>query len=315
MIKNLFCILTAFSFCCVFQCSVLSQQPKDPKSVDDKWIRVQSDDGEFSIEVPKEYNYFEDKNGFSVSNGLSDLPLMKMQMLNAVIEGSLISFERYEGRKDTLERLNELDKQHAQSVKKGEIKRDGVSIKEIIQKSSEFYSVRQYFHTANHIYLLTAASRLGETPEIIRFLDSLIIKKQTTDKSSEVVVLLSNLIQTQVILETNPTHSSKTPVATDTKNTKPKPLADGDKRLNIIYKSPPSYSAEARRTWTTGNIVLKITFSKNGFTPKIVIVKELPSGLLRQAVFCALRMKFLPEEKNHFPETVVKTVEYSFGIY
>jgi hypothetical protein len=60
---------------------------------------------------------------------------------------------------------------------------------------------------------------------------------------------------------------------------------------------------------------LKIVFAENGFIPKIEATQVLPDGLLRQAVFAAIRIKFLPEEKDDIPQTITKTVEYSFAIY
>lgn len=40
-----------------------------------EWVRVQNDNGEFSIEVPTKHNYFYDKEGFSVSNEISKITL------------------------------------------------------------------------------------------------------------------------------------------------------------------------------------------------------------------------------------------------
>lgn len=65
----------------------------------------------------------------------------------------------------------------------------------------------------------------------------------------------------------------------------------------------------------TGTIRVRLTFAKDGFVSKIVVLKSLPEGLLRQSLFAALRIKFLPKMKDGSPETVIKMVEYKFDIY
>ncbi len=56
----------------------------------DDWIRIESNDGEFSIEVPSNYGYFYDKEGISSDTA-------EMSILNAYSEHTLISFESFKG--------------------------------------------------------------------------------------------------------------------------------------------------------------------------------------------------------------------------
>ncbi len=60
------------------------------------WFRVQSDDGEFSVEVPVNYDFYLDNDGFLVSDNSKSYRLSKMKMLNAYHEKTLLSFEVYE---------------------------------------------------------------------------------------------------------------------------------------------------------------------------------------------------------------------------
>jgi hypothetical protein len=53
----------------------------------------------------------------------------------------------------------------------------------------------------------------------------------------------------------------------------------------------------------------------NGSIPDITVLKTLPEGLLRQAVFAALRTKFIPKEKDGLPIATKSTFEFGFHIY
>ena len=284
-----------------------------PATEDDKWMRVQSDDGEFSIEVPKKHNYFIDEEGFSISNGSRDFAATKMQMLNAMIDGNLVSFERYAGSKEIVQRILEFDKNRKEIVKSTEIDRDGNKIKEIILETKDSYSIRQYFHSKGYVYVLTALSRHVETPAMSRFLNSLVFKPNSTDKTSSGGTLLSQLQVSpiNIAIKVDPDFG-KNP--SPGKASGPVKVDENIKRLTIVSKPAASYTEDARRAMVAGVIVLKVTFAKDGFVPQIIVIKSLPNGLVRQAVFCVLRIKFLPQEKDGNPETVIKAVEYSFDI-
>lgn len=62
----------------------------------DKWTRVQTDDGSFSIDVPTEHKYLFSKQGFIVSRDQSDYLTSEMSMVTAYHEGTLLSVEVYE---------------------------------------------------------------------------------------------------------------------------------------------------------------------------------------------------------------------------
>jgi TonB family protein len=282
------------------------------------WIRVQSDNGEFSIEVPAEYGFFVDKEGFSVSDSSNTYFLQEMNMLNAYQEKTLLSFESYKASKSAADTIRERDGKKGES---SEIKRDGYHVKQIVIRNENSYTVRQYFNSKNYIYILTAASRNGETPTLKRFLDSLVFKPSEAKTNQALAVesklktiSFSALKATPIEVDANP-QPLKKPDASN--NALPaSPVKDENAfPLVILYKSPASYTNAARMKGEKGIVSLRITFSQAGYVSKIAFLKSLGEGLLRQTAFAALRIKFLPQEKDGKPQTITKTVEYSFDIY
>lgn len=283
-----------------------------------EWIRVQSDNGEFSIEVPAEYGFFADKNGFSIAENPNTYFLQEMNMLNAFHEKTLLSFESYKASKSGLDKIRERDSGKGES---SEIKREGYRIKQIIIKNDNSYTVRQYFNSKNYIYILTAASRDGETPALKRFLDSLVFNSSGAKTTQAApldaklkIISFSTLKATPIEVDANPQLLKKP----DGANNDSSALPTKDKKslpLVVLYKSPPSYTNGARTIGEQGIIRLRLDFSQAGYISKIAFLNSLREGLLRQAIFAALRIKFLPQEKDDRPQTVTKIVEYSFSIY
>jgi len=285
-------------------------QEKQP----DEWIRVHSNDAEFSIEVPVEYDYFYDENGFLKAERSSSYKLQKMSMLNAYHAKTLLSFERYKAKKGGLEAIYDEDKRFPKEIKTSGFNRNGTAIKQITTNTDEYYCVRQYFHSKSNIYILTVATRNGENATMKRFLDSLIFKPATKEKPEAGSILFSALKATPVNLVT-----AKKAEDTDKKDETNKSPTDRGKddtsKLVVVKKPKPTYVDTARMKAIQGTIRLRTTFGENGFIPEIEIIKSLPEGLLRQAIFAALRIKFLPEEKKAKPVSLSKTIEYSFAIY
>lgn len=274
-----------------------------------KWIRVQSNNGEFSIEVPAEYNFFYDKNGFVVSDYLSRFEVKEMNMLNAYPEKTLVSFESYKANKKALDTMR---KQDSKNGKSSEFKHENYSLKQVVIKTDKSYTVRQYFSSKNYIYVLTASSHEGETQIMKRFLDSLVFNPNSTEKNPN-AIQFANLKVTIPELDPNPP-----PIKAADKSSGPKPKPPKDENalpIVILIKHSPSFTDAARSTGEDGLIRLRITFSADGSITKVALLKTLGEGLLRQAVFAALRMKFLPGEKDGKPQTVTKTVEYHFALY
>ncbi|MBA2621243.1 MAG: energy transducer TonB [Acidobacteria bacterium] len=275
-----------------------------------EWIRAQSDNDEFSVEVPADYGFFVDKTGFSVSDSSDSYPLEEVKMFNSFTEKTLIAFESYKAGKKA---LNAIIEQDARNGKTSEIRlRSGASVKQVLIKTDKFYTVRQYLFSKNYIYILTAASRNGETPAMKRFLNSLVFKPESSGSAIDDVVLFSALKTSQIEIDENPEPLKKP----DKSPTVSLPVRDESvEPLTIVLKPAASYTEAARQTAETGSIQIRITFSQKGFVSKVGLLKTLKSGLTRQAFFAALRIKFLPQEKDEKPVTVTKVVEYAFHIY
>lgn len=282
------------------------------------WIRVQSDNGEFSIEFPAGYDFYGDKDGFSVASGSRTYFLTEMQMLNAYHEKTLLSLEAYktDSPKDIAGIFSERDERSGEET---EIKIGKSKFKQVLIKRENLYAVRRFFTSENFLYVLTAASRTEETPQLKRFLDSLRFKTSKAElepaKASAAnvkTVLFSALKVSNLEIDQNPEPLKKSGDA----KMPPKPTDDEKSLpLSIIVKPHPSYTEAARSTGESGTMRVRLTFSKNGSITNVGFLSVLKGGLARQAIFAAIRLKFLPAEKNGEAVTSVKLVEYGFRIY
>jgi len=277
-----------------------------------EWIRVQSDNGEFSIEVPAKYIFIADKSGFLVSDNSNNYSLEEMKMLNAYREKTLLSFESYRASKKALNSVRDNERVNGKS---SEIQREGFSIKQILIKTDKSYTIRQYFNSKNYIYILTAASRNGETAVMKRFLNSLIFKLPDSAKPEDNriagAIPFSALKISPIEIVENPEPYKK---PDNQKPTTP-PTDENALPLLLVNRQAPSYTEAARMSSERGIVQTRLTFSQEGYISKVGILKTLKYGLVRQAFFAALRIKFLPVEKDEKPQTITKIVEYSFDIY
>lgn len=310
-------LFVALILCCLAASRLFAQVAVDKPVEKDKWIRVQSDDSEFSIEVPARYKFFSNIGGFSVSEigGSSNYDLKNMYMLNAYIDGTMVSFESYEAKKGALGAIFNGDIYSRENIAKSSIQKLGYTIKQTVVNNGEFYLVRQYFNSKSHIYILTAASRNGETPEIRHFLESLRFAANTVPVQDPIAYNFSKLkvseVGVEMKLEKNGAPKPQPPPTSA-------PEKDDDKtnkKLALLIKQKAAYVDAARYKNVSGTIKVKVTFSDDGYIPNIIVLETLPEGLLRQVLFAAIRIKFLPVEKDNKPESVQKIIEYSFSIY
>src|SRR5262249_45017674 len=130
--------------------------------------------------------------------------------LNAFYQGTLISFESYDASKAALDALYGDDTFNRGTDRaKSTVKKQGFVIRQLIIKTGGAFAIRQYVSSKDHIYILTAASRKGETAEMRRFLDSLEIRAESDSGPTPVpaVVPFSKLhsedVQLQMQLEDN----------------------------------------------------------------------------------------------------------------
>jgi hypothetical protein len=104
-----------------------------------EWIRAQSDNGEFSVEFPAGYDFYADKDGFSVSSSSRSYFLSEMRMLNAYHEKTLLSFEAYktDSPKDVAGIFAESDERNG---KETEIKVGKSKFKQVLIKKENLYA-------------------------------------------------------------------------------------------------------------------------------------------------------------------------------
>lgn len=290
--------------------AVVAAQPAQRNSTE--WIPVRSDNGEFTIEVPKKNKHYGSKTGFIIGRSFGDpFVLDDMNMVNAYVDGTLVSIESYNAFEGALIALYERDAFNKTDIETKKTKESGYTIRQITKKTDEFYMVRRYFNSKNQIYILTAASRTGETPTMKRFLDSVEFtpgkKKPETDKITPMSALQQDEPRVE-ILDDKPVSTPKPalPAAIDDK---------GLEKLIVLNKQSPSYTTTARQKGVSGNIRVRARFSEDGWISNLSLFETLDGGLLRQTLFAAIRIKFLPQQRNGKPESVAKSLEYSFAIY
>jgi TonB family protein len=169
--------------------------------------------------------------------------------------------------------------------------------------------VRQFINTKSHIYVLTVASRNGETTELKRFLNSLVITDGASPSNGGVA--FSSLKPQQVQIKYAPPAPKTAPASpASTPSTDP-----SVQPLIILRVTRGSYLPLARKHDLQGTVALKVVMAANGSIPAITVVNSLPDGLDRQSIFAALRSKFLPKEKDKVAVNVTKTLEFNYSIY
>ena len=169
---NLFACIT---FIFIFLIAIFSQTPTDD------WARVQSDNGEFSIEMPKNPTYFYDKDGFAMSeNGNRDYQYSEMQMLNGSSGKSVMIVEIYKVASPKAQLNLMLDQMEGKSSKfnvpkdfigkqlERKMERDNHNNKDV---EISFASV--FVASKNYLYVISVGNRGQKTKDFERFLSSI----------------------------------------------------------------------------------------------------------------------------------------------
>ena len=95
MSKKFFSLICVFVFCWLIQSDAFAQEPKDDLKKPVEWVRVEENKGEFSIEMPSDFTYFYDADGFSYDNMSRSYDFKHMQMLNGAMDKTVLSVEIY----------------------------------------------------------------------------------------------------------------------------------------------------------------------------------------------------------------------------
>lgn len=276
-----------------------------------KWIRVQSDDGIISAEVPEATVYFANKTGFveTASSPLIRYELRNMQMLSAYQDGTLVVLESYEASPKALGVI--YSNETREKTDKREIKTPSFVIKEATFRKDRYTMIRQFFAFENRIYLLTVASRDPGNPYLTRFLQSVRINTGNDPASSEEMTKFSKLPRKEPLIEV------KIEKDIDTKGgskSKGNPDVDASVRQHEVLFQPRAAYPLTETTRFSGSAIVKITLDPNGFVSWIRVRKSLPEVLLRQVMFAAARIKFLPSEKDGLPRAFNINREYLFVV-
>ena len=316
-------ILSSLILISALAAAAFAQETKDGSNSTNqpvKWVRVQSETGEFSVEMPSDFVYFYDKAGFTFDDPNQSYDFNEMRMLNAATEKTVMRVEIYKVStpKKHLRELLERDRVEGDESSES---LEGYTIKQVRQnkikdfrtkKEVEINFVCRYIASKSYLYVVSVANRGAPTPAAVRFLSSIHLSQPSTDKAivniSSLTPLrieqMGEIVQEGKKIETRPKEKTEevNPVE---KNGSP-----------VFYLTRPiaNYTERARRARTSGTVSLRVTFAKDGSIPSISVIESLENGLTRASFFCALRIRFIPQERENEFITVMKTVSYSFDI-
>lgn len=181
------------------------------------------------------------------------------------------------------------------------------------KKNVKISHITKLFASKKHLYVLTVANRGAKTEDFERFLSSVRLNSARTNQNdSAKTVNISSLTPITIsqigsVEEQSKDNTLKTRV--------PNPIKEVENPILFLTKPRVSYTESARKANVKGVIRLRLTFSKDGRISKLAVVSDLPDGLLRNAVFSALRIRFIPQEKDNELVDTTNVVEYSFDIY
>ncbi|HEX5702385.1 MAG TPA: energy transducer TonB [Pyrinomonadaceae bacterium] len=86
-------------------------------------------------------------------------------------------------------------------------------------------------------------------------------------------------------------------------------------RARVLSKPEPSYTESARKFLTTGTVVLRCVFSKDGKVTNLWVIRKLPHGLTVRAIDAARQIRFTPATKDGQPVSMWMQLEYNFNLY
>ncbi|MBX3244894.1 MAG: energy transducer TonB [Acidobacteria bacterium] len=263
------------------------------------------------LQVPARYRVLNSKEGFTYSLNNERLDLKNAYFFRSFENDTYIALDVYNGSGRAASLM--FDDIVKGNLKKGEtIKGKGFVVRKAFLDSDTLTVRQQYASIDGLVVILTTASRKGETPEMKSFLSSVRFSPDTKSIASTDLVSLANLKMTELnlsILDENDDAKDRD-TADDQKNE-----TQDENSLRIFSIPKPGYTSSARFRGIQGEVRLKITFGNDGFIPAIAVRQALPQGLLRQALFSALRIKYLPRIENGQPVDLVRDVTYNFGIY
>jgi len=89
---------------------------------------------------------------------------------------------------------------------------------------------------------------------------------------------------------------------------------DGVSSPSVVYKSPPSYTPEAKQAKIQGGVVIEAVVTAQGRAEDIQVVRSLDAGLDANAVASVGQWLFKPGMKDGQPVDVAVTIEINFKL-
>ena len=281
------------------------------------WVRVQSDNGEFSIETPANPVYFYDKDGFYFNNSFSGAyNFREMQMLNATLDKTYMSVEIYrmtnpKGYLDEIDGRNGLAFSKIKpdlkdfTVRKGVFDRSYERVKKLTENIN--FEVR-YIASKTHFYVVTVWNKGKSNAVSERIFSSINLGAAQNNSETSSIVKISKL--KPVTIEQIGGQLSKKEIESLPENPKYENGKPGE--LFVLHVPQSGWNFTNVNSRAKGVVRLKVTYSKEGRIAKILLVSGLPGGLNRLAFFSILRTKFLPPEKDGEPVTIERVITYDY---
>ena len=157
--------------------------------------------------------------------------------------------------------------------------------------------VVQVFATRKHFYRIQAFGATAADPRVQQFFSSLRL-----GKNNEGIQLNDGPGTPLEPLDASVSHPVFTGIQVD-------------RKIVLLMKPDPSYTAEARQNQITGTVVLKAVFSANGTVLNLRVISGLSHGLTERAINAAQRIKFIPAAKDGKFVPVWMQLEYNFNLY
>ena len=275
-----------------------------------KWVKISSNDDEFSVCVPADFIVFKNDQFGQVI------------VLSAAGNSS---FEVAMGNTSGMSQFKELKKKP--SEKEAVFEDYSVGDFKVAKYTAEnkVFRITLYVASSRGYFSVSTVSKNADDQSMLTLIRSIrlngkkLIKSDVGDIPVNANYKVSELKTSQIVKD-----------VLEKKLNKPKEPNETDKKMvsepidmDVLYsrqflmlkKDRPSYTDSARQNNVQGTVELRIQFRADGTIGAIGVVHGLPSGLTQEAVRAAKKIRFLSAEIDGKPVDVVRSVEYTFTIY
>ena len=295
-----------------------------------QWIRVESENKEFSCVLPENFSVAFDKEGFSRAsqrNWSDKVDFKNVRSFGGYSDGISVFLEVYDVKntKNGLAYITE----SINGADISEMQFEAFTIRKVVSEN-DVKPISFYIASKSHMYVVGYGARDQNNPSIARFLTSIRLNGKPIFETKVAPFLevasplsLSSVVETPIEVTGN-LESKKD--AKDSKQKASQPASmpqngktglpkDGSYSLSILMKPRVPYTEAARQANEQGVIRLRVTFLANGHIGKITVLKKLRFGLLEDAIRSARRIKFIPEVRDNAAIDMEHVIEYRFSIY